>query len=209
MYSLQLPSLLAFPALCVSWPRLGFPLSIHLSLPCNTIFVLVTCESKAWHCEWCWFGRLYQTGTCREHSWGARDRVWLGSSCNPIGTSHWMPLHWHNSLQGAAHICTGYGQGGLPRGSGLTFPYLFLLFHKDNTSEFVLCICLRSGTQQHCTFIGHPHSSWVGGVVKLQDKITFQLCDYRSVPGYHKYNRIISWWAVLSGFLVHGLLWLD
>jgi cyclopropane-fatty-acyl-phospholipid synthase len=27
----------------------------------------------------------------------------------------------------------------------------------------------------------------------LQDKITFQLCDYRSVPGYHKYNRIISW----------------
>ncbi len=51
VYSLQLSSLLAFPALCVSWPRLGCPLSLHLSLPCNTIFVLVTCESKAWHCE--------------------------------------------------------------------------------------------------------------------------------------------------------------
>jgi len=91
---------------------------------------------------------------------------------------------------------------------------LVLLFHTffsffTKTTHLNLSYCLWSGAQQHCTFIGHPHSSWAGGVVKLQDKITFQLCDYRSVPGYHQYNRIISWWAVLSGFLVHGLLWLD
>lgn len=30
----------------------------------------------------------------------------------------------------------------------------------------------------------------------MQDKITFQLVDYRNVQGFHKFNRIISWYVL-------------
>lgn len=30
----------------------------------------------------------------------------------------------------------------------------------------------------------------------IQDKITFQLVDYRNVQGFHKFNRIISWYVL-------------
>lgn len=54
----------------------------------------------------------------------------------------------------------------------------------------------RTGCRYTGITLSQEQLEYAQNIVKeagLQDKISFQLVDYRNVRGYHKFNRIISW----------------
>jgi cyclopropane-fatty-acyl-phospholipid synthase len=57
----------------------------------------------------------------------------------------------------------------------------------------------RTGCRYTGITLSQEQLEYAQNVVKearLEDKITFQLVDYRNVQGHHKFHRIISWQVI-------------